>query len=393
MPNQAKSVMIGIFVVAACALIIFILMFLHPTVGDNAKTLRVRFGDVDKVNIGTRVTYAGRPVGEVVEIKEVENARHEHINHKGEVYVYELTLKVDSSVDVFNIDEIAVRTSGLLGEKNIAIIPTPIKPGDKVYKIENQIIYGVPTGSVEDAFKEFGNLARKFDKALDNIIDVFDEIKKDRIVENIGATMKNFKEITGAINKPDEWESTLANVHHFSERLNTSMDSVDKTLDEFHTGSISFRDMTGKGNDIIAGVGRGEGSLGHILVGDDLYLRLTSILSKGETAMDDVNQYGVLFHTNKRWQRRQAQRMNLMAQLSTPQAFSRYFNEELNQINSSLNRVSLVLSENDYECYPQYLMQNPEFINKFADLLKKFDKMEEDIKMYNQQLVNAPCEE
>lgn len=401
MPTQLKSIMIGIFVVSACALIVFILLFLHPTVGDEAKTLRVRFSDIDKVNIGTRVTFAGRPVGEVAEIKEIEGARHQHIEHGGEVYIYELTLRVDSGVYVFNTDEISLRTSGLLGEKNVAIIPMPpTSPDEDIYPIDQEVIYAKSTLSVEATFKDITSLSKKFEKALDEFIDAMDTLKKEQVISKIAQTVDHVNNITAALDKPDEWRTTLSNFHRFSERINISWDTVDKSLANFHVASSNFnvassnmKELTDEGKRIISNVGKGEGSLGHLLVGDDLYLRLSSILKKGETVMDDVNQYGMLFHTNKRWQRKQAQRMNLLYTLSTPQTFTRYFNTELNQISDSLSRVSLILQESENQCYPECLIQNPEFTNKFADLLKKFDKMQEELMMYNQQVVNTCPEE
>ena len=75
MADQLKNFMIGLFVAVAAIIIIFILMFLHPKIGDEGKILNVRFTDIDKVTPGTRVTYAGKPVGEVVTIDEVEFGR------------------------------------------------------------------------------------------------------------------------------------------------------------------------------------------------------------------------------------------------------------------------------------------------------------------------------
>lgn len=394
MPTQLKSIMIGIFVISACALIVFILLFLHPTVGDEAKTLRVRFTDIDKVNVGTRVTFAGRPVGEVAAIKEIEGARHHHLEHNGDVYIYELTLRVDSGVYVFNTDEVTLRTSGLLGEKNVAILPMPpTTPDEEIIPIDQQIIYATSTQSVEATFKDIASLSKKFEKALDSVVDVVDSIKKEKIVVNLGQAVDHLNSITSALDKPEEWSTTLSNVCRLSEKVIASWDTVDKSLDNFHVASANMKDLMGEGKTIVSNIGKGEGTLGHLLVKDDLYLRLSSILSKGETAMGDVNQYGILFHTNKRWQRKQAQRMNLLYTLSTPQAFTRYFNSELNQISDSLSRVSLILQESENPCNPDYLLQNPEFANKFADLLKKFDKMQEELTMYNQQLVDVCPEE
>ena len=75
MGEQTKNMLIGIFVVAACFLIVSLILFLKPSVGDGKQTLYVRFSNINKINVGTRVMFAGKPVGEVVAIDEIYNAR------------------------------------------------------------------------------------------------------------------------------------------------------------------------------------------------------------------------------------------------------------------------------------------------------------------------------
>jgi phospholipid/cholesterol/gamma-HCH transport system substrate-binding protein len=428
MAASIKNILIGLFVITAIGIIVFILLFLHPSVGDNAKTLRVRFTDIDKVNIGTRVTFAGRPVGEVIAIKELPEARTSRLSKNGDVYVYELVLKVDSGVDVFNTDEILLRTSGLLGERNIEITPQSLKPGEKLIKIENEILYAAQTTSVEDTMKQFGQISKKFSQILDDFHDVITDIKHEEIVTNIGQTSQNLLEITKALNQPEKLRQTIDNVWTLSERINhswTTVESslqnissltdrahrswttVDETLDNFyqisqrahqswwtvdqilgglHTTANNAAAFTEKANQIIDYTGQGKGTLGQLLIGDDLYLRLKSILHKGEVVMNDVNSYGILFHQNKRWQRLQARRLHLLEKLSSPTEFARYFNQEMDQISASLCRVSMLLNES--ECYPQSLIYNPDFTQRFAELLRRTENMEESLKMYNEQVID-----
>ena len=42
MADQLKNFMIGLFVTAAVGVVIFILMFLHPRIGDEGRILHVR---------------------------------------------------------------------------------------------------------------------------------------------------------------------------------------------------------------------------------------------------------------------------------------------------------------------------------------------------------------
>ena len=54
MREQTKNMLIGVFILTACFLIVSIIMFLKPTVGDGKKTLYVRFSNINKINVGQR---------------------------------------------------------------------------------------------------------------------------------------------------------------------------------------------------------------------------------------------------------------------------------------------------------------------------------------------------
>lgn len=432
-----KNVLIGIFVLSAVGIIVFMLLFLHPSVGDNAKTLRVRFNDIDKVNIGTRVTFAGKPVGEVVSIEELPDARTGRVSKNGDIYVYQLELKVDSGVDVFNTDMITLRTSGLLGERNIEINPQPLKPGEKLEKVEDQILYAAQMTSMEDTIKQIGDLSQKFVAVLDDVHGFMDEIKRDGIISKLNQSVDNVVGITESLNQPEKWRKTIDNIltlseranyswndvdatlkniyaftdrahrswgtvdnilnetHDFTHRLHRSWSVLDCTLDEFHTMSRNAVFFTENANQIIVNTSKGKGTMGQLFVGDDLYLRLKSILHRGEVVMNDINSYGLLFHLDKRWQRIQGRRLRILEKLYDPCEFAKYFNREIDQISASLSQVSMVLDES--ECYPQSLMLNPRFTQRFGDLLRQVENMEETLKIYNEQVVSqeqgsCPCQ-
>jgi phospholipid/cholesterol/gamma-HCH transport system substrate-binding protein len=68
MTDKMKNILIGLFVSAAVTLTIAMILFLDPKIGDGKKTLEVRFSNISGITIGTRVTFAGKPVGEVESI-------------------------------------------------------------------------------------------------------------------------------------------------------------------------------------------------------------------------------------------------------------------------------------------------------------------------------------
>lgn len=402
MRGSVKTILIGIFVIIAAAIVVSMLLFIHPTVGDNAKTLRIRFNDVDKVDVGTRVTFAGHPVGEVTSIREIPDLQVSRTPYKGEIYAYEVEAKVDSAVDIFNSDEILVRTSGLLGEKNIEINPQPIRPGETLVKVDQDVLYAIPSGSVETTLK-------KIESALDNVESLVNTIKEKKIIENLGRITSNLAEISDSFNQPEKLRTAVDNVVELSDRALKSWDivedtidefkeigkealnswsKVDQTLDQLHQASGDVTQFTQTANTMIDQISQGKGTIGHLLIGNDLYLQLKSILHKGDTVMNDISSYGLLFNTNKRWQRVEAERRRLVQRLSNPYQFASYFNHEMEQISTSIWNVSSLLGQNQD---PWSLMEDPNFTLRFSELLKTVENMEETLKLYNEQLNANPC--
>jgi phospholipid/cholesterol/gamma-HCH transport system substrate-binding protein len=377
MPDQAKNMLIGIFVTAACAIVIFVLMFLHPSVGDEGRLIRVRFANIDKISVGTRVTFAGKPVGEVVGITELPDAETERKATNGYVYIYELLLRVDSSITIFNTDEVTSRTSGLLGEKSVAILPGAAQPGEELRPVDNEVIYATESGSVEDTLKEFKELSNKVETALDGIIDALTTLKDNHFWENLSETAVNFNDISTSLNNKEQLTQTVTNIHSFSENANTVAQNANT--------------LTQNANAIVLQVKNGEGSLGQLLYKDELYLRLNSVMSKAEITMNDINHYGILFHLDKGWQRLRARRLNLLQNLSTPQQFRNYFNDEIDMVATSLERVSMIMEQ--LNCQPAWsccdILQNSEFTKVYADLLRRISSLEEEVRLYNQQVVDT----
>lgn len=377
--DQAKNLMIGLFVIAALTIVVFILLFIHPMVGDEGKILRVRFANIDKINVGTRVSFGGKPVGEVVEIREIIDDANPRGTYEGHVYPYELKLAIDSSIELYNTDVIALRTSGLLGERSINITPLPPKKGEPLQLITDQIIYADESGSIEDVLKEVQSFSTKMETALDSLIVSLHTIEKEKTIEKISGSFKNIEEITASINKPEVLSGIIDNVHTFTEKILSSWEGVDEII-------ANVKEATNHGKIIFGQVKEGEGSMGKIIMSDEFYLKLSSVLSKAQTTMNDINHYGILFHLDKNWQRLRARRMNLLQKLCSPQEFRNFFNDEVDQISTSLSRVSMLLHKRGCSTICPNLVRDYEFSKVFSELLRRVSDVEEELNMYNIQL-------
>lgn len=375
MGDQAKNILIGIFVIAAFAIVTFMLLFLHPTVGDDGKKIRIRFSDIDKVTPGTRVTYGGKPVGEVVSIKEIDDPHHPRQARNGYIYLYEVETTVDSTVRIYNSDSVSLRTSGLLGEKSVAITPQPPRPDEPLIEIDGEIIYANESGSVEETLKEFKQLSDKFEDTLDAILVFFKDVNNSKLVDKTSQTVENLLGITEAIYQKDKLVAIVDNAHTLSANAVKTWDSIDKTVASADT--------------ILGATSRGEGTVGQLFMKDDTYLRFNSILAKAETLMDDINHYGLLFQSDRNWQRVRARRANLLYTLQSPQEFRNFFNDEVNQITTALSRLNNVLEQT--ECIPDFdgSLDNCQFKTALAELIRRVKQMEESIRLYNTQVMDV----
>jgi phospholipid/cholesterol/gamma-HCH transport system substrate-binding protein len=398
MGEQTKNMLIGIFVIAACAVIVWLTLFLKPSVGDGRQTLYVRFSNVNQINIGTRVLFAGKPVGEVVAIEPIPNARQKPIADViGEIYYYQLVLKVDSSVRVYDTDEVTIQTSGLLGEKSIAIIPR-VPPKGVVPKLiaDGQPIYAESVDPLERAFTEITNLATDMQKTFQLVTSW---IQKNG--EDMGNAMRSFSgamdEIQCAVNTINQ-ENILYDVKTTLAQFTKTFQEVEDAICQMKIGDVfinagpvmkNLKSTTQNLSMITTDIADGKGTIGRLVKDDDFYLHINSIMSKVDTLMNDLNNYGLLFHLNKRWQRQRAQRIAQLNALETPQSFKRYFENEVDDINVSMSRLSLMIDKAELSPERKEIMNDEQFLKDFRELLRLSEELSDNLRLFNQQLMDA----
>jgi len=398
MVDYMKNMLIGLFVVVACALIVGIILFLEPSVGDGKETLVVRFSNINGLSVGTRVMFAGKPVGEVVEIQQIPGARAKPTTDElGQVYFYQLILKIDSSVKVYNTDEITVQTSGLLGEKSIAIIPRSPPKGVKPTLISAKTpIYAESVDPLESAFNELGQLSDKVEETLDKIIAWIDQNGHE-----LGAAIRSFDDaMTEAsialahVNQTHLVEEVKEGVQNFSLAMKDVHYSLEQmTEDDVFTNlGITLKNAKKASfafDHLMQTTADGRGTLGKLFVDDDTYLRVTAILSKLDTLMNDVNHYGVFFNLNKEWQRTRIKQATALNALNSPEAFRSYFNQEVDLINTSMSRLSMLVDRAENSPESEKIFESKLFQRDFTELMRRAQALYDNLKLYNEQLQEA----
>lgn len=388
MKDSLKNILIGLFVIGAITILVSMILFLDPKVGDGKKSLQVRFANIAGISDGTRVSYAGKPVGEVVSILEIPDARTEKIDETGKIYCYLLTLKLDSSVTVYDTDEIAIRSTGLMGEKSIAILPKGAPAGKTAKVITDEILIANSIDPLENTFNQVAKTANKMEATLSEFNHWFKQ-NQQPLTDTLAALHNTLRRADTTLATLDE-EKLLPTLKEATEGFNDFLTRASKLTDNLR-GTVEAFNVDGieaiqNLNQISKDVVTGTGTLGRFIAQDDFYLRLTSMISKAETLMNDVNHYGLLFQYDKHWQRSRTKRANILKCLSSPKEFRAYFETEVDSMNTSLGRLTELLDKAEDEGEREKIVQNPEFKKQFANLLRQIEGLSGCIKLYNEEL-------
>jgi phospholipid/cholesterol/gamma-HCH transport system substrate-binding protein len=400
MSDRIKNILIGLFVVGALSIMMALVLFLKPSVGDGKKILHVRFTNIAGVTIGTRVSFAGKPIGEVTHIRELPNARDSADEH-GRIYVYQLTLKVDSGVDLFTCDEIAIKTTGLMGEKSIAILPkAPCKDRPSAL-ITDQIVYASSTDPLENTFNQVSKAANRLEIAIGRLDHWFDENQAlvSHAIRSFDGAMGQAEGLLGMVDHHKLVPAVRESVDLLNDNLHLVRSGLgdDQLLhkcanlaENLDTAASAFNNEGAQAlsniNQITRDIASGSGTVGRLIAGDDFYLRMASLMNKGETLMNDVNHYGVLFQYNKQWQKGRTKRANLLKALDTPQEFRNYFEGEVDSMTTSIGRLSELMERAGTEERSR-IVQSEGFKKNFASLMRQVQGLTDSLKLYNEGLV------
>lgn len=400
MTDKAKHILIGLFVAAAITIMATMVLFLEPRMGDGKKLLHVRFANVSGIVIGTRVTFAGKPVGEVERIQEIQDARSEPSDETGRVYCYLLTLKVDSSVNVYNYDEVAIRTTGLMGERSIAILPKAAPKGKTPHLIDGEVLTASSIDPLENTFNQIAKVAQRIDTTVDRVDTWFQEVQAPltSAVQGLDHFLGHAGSVLGAIDKTQLVPSLRETTTLLNENLHllrSSLDddqllhkfaslaaNLDKAADAFNTEGIPIlHNLNQMSRDIV----QGNGTIGRLISGEDIYLRINSLFSKADTLMNDINHYGLLFQYDKHWQRSRTKKANFLKALDTPKEFREYFEGEVDSITTSLGRLTELLDR--AEGQRERIFEDDLFKKQFSNLMRQVQSLSDSIKLYNEGLL------
>ncbi len=379
--GKIRTMIIGAFTVGGLAIAVWAIFFFKPSVGDSKNRLTIRFSNIENIDVGTRVTYAGRPVGEVIEINQLLNARSERNDQYGRPFTYEVIIALDSSVQIYDTDLIEMHTSGLLGEKSIAIIPMAFPENTDPKSVIGKTMYAESTDPLASTLKSVADASEQISRTMSNISEVI-ETNQEQInssIENLNSTLEQASNMLYQVNQLDMIGSFNRAAMDISKLMNNSNQLVEqlRTTNTVEKVNTSLTQLS----QIMQSITDGKGTLGKLINDPTLYLEAVGLIERANILISDLNNYGLLFHRSARWKQKQKERQAYMDNLNSPDQFKQALENKMDKINISLEKVNAMIEK--AEAGDKEIVDSNEFKTYFYQLLNEVNRLQNLIEMYN----------
>ncbi len=286
----SKEVKTGILVLLGILLFIFGFNYLKgENLLSNSRTFYTVYDNVEGLTASTPVTINGLIVGKVVEI-------NFNNDDSGKLLV---KLLIDTDFQFSKNSKAELYETGLIGGKAIAIVP--VFDNAEIAKNESYLAGTVKAGLSELVNQKLTPLQEKLvtmldsaDKLLVNMNDVFDANTKANLrgsIAGFNERILEFKKTTQSLNillasDNSKLNKSLAHVENITSNLSKVSDSIadanfSKTLKSLESTLQNF-------DKIVAGLEKGEGSMGKLLKDEALYNNLKGTTKEMEELLRDI---------------------------------------------------------------------------------------------------------
>ncbi len=242
---------------------------------------RATFNNIEGVTDKTPVKIFGVEVGSVKEV-ELEDGRAR------------ITIAIQKGIPVYKSATVRIRSTGIIGSKFIALDPgkpDPATPSEDQVLENGDMLRGMDTLSIDE-------LMERVAKSLDDITG------GGKLGENLNATMANLRHITDSLNaalgqQRQSLVNIVKNVEDFSVHAKSVADHLDDILrtskEEVKQAIHNLKETLEKSNSILAGIQRGEGTIGVLLndkkTGDEIKETVTNLKVTSESAKEILGRF------------------------------------------------------------------------------------------------------
>jgi len=245
MNKPRLEVAVGFFVVGGFVLLAMVVFgvsgvyFFRP-----GYFIHATFGHVGIIDRGAPVRYAGVKVGEVkkVQIIEGSGAEARHVR---------LTLFVVEGVNVYEHDEISIRGTHIMAEPHVEIDPAEVR-GRRLQSGEE--VKGIDPISMDDLIQQGRDIATRINRFL---VEMEHQVKDSKSRDALKQSVINLSELTASLNS-----------------------IVKGNEEEIRSGFIHFSRSAEQLDAILKQVNEGRGTLGRLVVEDELYADLREFVQE-----------------------------------------------------------------------------------------------------------------
>jgi len=257
---------------------------------------QTKFSSIEGLNTASKVLIKGVPVGKVESTK--------LITENGEVAVL-VSFSITEEAAKFSKNAIVkLRSDGLMGGKSLAIVSAAGEPavaGDYLKgELESDMFASV--GERLDPLQQsMARILLASDSLLVGFNEILDTPTKNNIKSSIAKfnqTMSDFKGITKSLNnmlKQNESviAETLTNTKNAVSNVNILTNKLNKELEEAKiAATVQELKKTLDGiNTIVAGLEKGEGSMGKLLKDEAMYKNLTNASKELEELLREMKEH------------------------------------------------------------------------------------------------------
>ncbi len=242
MKKTRNEVAVGAFVVVGTVILSIMIFFISGVyLFRTGQYVNVLYDYVDILDKGAPVRMAGVRVGEVNSITLYNDEKSQKLRVK-------VRLFIDGSADIRQNFKFEIRGTHILSEPHIEITP---QPGSEP-KITNELVLeGVRLEPIEDLIIRAQNIAKNLDDLTGSLRDTF-------VGDENSAELKNL----------------VRNLAKLSASLQEAADKGDlpKTMENIKVSSEAIRE-------ILDNMKKGEGTVGGLLVKDELYKDMKDLMS------------------------------------------------------------------------------------------------------------------
>jgi phospholipid/cholesterol/gamma-HCH transport system substrate-binding protein len=331
-PKSLSEMRVGLLVVAALAILIFVIFAVAGDIRIPGLTrttiVRTEMTNIDGLRKGAEVRLSGKKVGSVKEINFSSQIPSDQNAQNNLEIVMEIDGKLDSrpAIERIRTDSQAVlKSAGVLGDYVIDITPgtlsrgQPIKDGDRIKSIEQKSVGDIINATqtalgnlnvISDDIKAMTGTLRRGEGSMGRFLN--DEafyVDLDKTVRQAESLMRDIREGGGTIGKlvkdptlHDQTAEMIAQLRRITDQLGDQIATGKGTLGKLvkeedlynRMNSLVARldDTSGRLDRAMGKIERGEGNLGKLLNDEKLYAdardtvtqlkRITDRLERGE---------------------------------------------------------------------------------------------------------------